>query len=415
MNARARSARQLAALVLLAASALPAAPALGAENLFVPSLSVSEEFNDNIYETLDRRSDWITRVRPGLAWKYRAATLTSDLAYTFDYRNYARKVKEDETVHYLSYNGSAALSEKRLFLDLYDQLSRVSLSVARDVRAESLFVNQVDQNIAAATPYLLWHPGAKSTLKTGYTFSDTRYWGSNGISKRQHRAFADFLQPLSERLELSASYAFSTVNTDLIDYREHDVSVGLRYEYAERSFLFGSIGNSWQSFERLRQTSNLFYQAGVTHAMGTLSATVQSQTLYTEDPLTASTRQQSHLVRLEKAEERLGYGLSASYSTYRGALSSASDRTSLTFQGFWRSQLTERFSANFAATGDRVKGESSDGYPYHANATLGVGYRFNYDISAALTYGYLEYRKRLESATDARRGNRAVLELTKAF
>jgi hypothetical protein len=403
-------------VLVLGTLALSCGQARAGDVLFVPNLTVSEEYNDNILETAgNRRADWVSRARPGVTWKYRAPSLNSDLAYTFDYRNFARRTKEDEMVHSLAYTGSAAFTDNWFFIDVSDQLSRVSLSVARDVTKESLFVNQTDQNVALVNPYLVWHPGAKSTVKTGYGFSDTRYWGSSGISKRQHRGSADYSQELGERVTLSASYSFSTVDTDTVDYREHSVSGGLRYEYAEKCFLFGTVGNSWQSFIGLRDASNLLYLAGLTHSIGTLSATLQSQIQYAEDPLAVSTRQTSHSLRLENLGEPAGYGLSASYNTYKGALSALADRTSISVQAFWRCQFTERFSATLNALGDRVKGGGNDGYPYHASGSLGVAYRFNYDISTALSYGYLEYRRRWDSATDARQGNRVTLELAKAF
>jgi hypothetical protein len=404
---------------LLCAAGTAESPALAADFQITPSLSLSEEFNDNINETAtDERSDFVTRIRPGVVLLYRTPSLSGDLGYTFDYRNYARGSRSDEKVHDLAARGSAALLDNFFYLDLSDTFRRVSLDVARDVTTETLFRNQTDQNIAVISPYLLWHPGGKSQLKTGYRFTDTRYWGIagniSGIDKQEHRVFTDLSYDPIERLNLSAGYAFSSVDTDIVSYDQHDIWTGLRYEYAENSFFFGGIGNSWQSFSDTRSASNLFWNAGIKNDFRFLVTTLETKVQYTEDPLTASTKETSHSVKLEKTLEHGSIGCTGSYSDFDDTFG-ADDRRRTAFSGFGRYEISPRLTATFAATGDKVGGATVNDYPYHLSGSAGVSYGFNYDITASLSYGYVDYRREWDSTAGARQTNRVVVEVRKVF
>ena len=400
-----------------------AAPALGAEFSFRPSLSLGEEYNDNVFDSADaKRSDFITRVQPGAALVYRTPALAADLAYSFSYRNYARGTRGDEQNHTLNFRGGAELVDNFFFLDLSDTLSRVSLDVARDVTGESQFLNQTDQNRASISPYLLWHPGDKTVLKTGYRYTDTRYWtvegNASGIDKLEHRGFAELSYEPSARLSLSALYSFSYADSELIDYRQHDLSTGFRYEYSEKSFLFGAVGNSWLDFSSDLTASHLFWNAGISHDFGFLVATLETLVQYTEDPLTASTKETTHSARLEKALAHGSMGLTASRSEYDvifDPLAGDRDRRKTAFAGFWRYEFSPRLKGNLSLAGDKVTGPTVNGFPYHLSGQVGASYAFNYDINAALTYNYVDYRRELGSASDARQTNRVLLELRKVF
>lgn len=413
------------ALLLIMSGALCAAggrplPALAGELQLTPSLALSEEFNDNIFDSAgDKQSEFITRVQPGVAGLYRTGSFSADLRYSFDYRNYARGSRGDEKTQSVAFRGNAAVTENFIFLELSDTFRRVSLDVARDVTSESLYANQTDQNVAVISPYLVWRPGAKSTLRTGYRYTDTRYWSvygfSSGIDQLEHRGFADLTHQPSTRLTLSAGYAYSSVDTDIVGYDEHSLSFGANYEYALNSYLYAGIGNSWQSFSDSRSASNLFWHAGVTHDATFLVATVETRVQYTEDPLTISTREESYSARIERPFPQGNYGFSASHSKYENTLTGFLDRRRTILTGFWRYELSPRLTATADATGDRVSGMTPTDYPYRINGSVGVGYLFKDDLTASLSYRHVQYRHELGSASGARKTNRVIAELRKSF
>ena len=143
---------------------------------FIPPLTVDEDFTDNVYERRNpRKSDFITRLLPGLSLKYNAPLWDWDLAYNFDYRYYARNSRNDDTTHNLAATGHIKIIDELFFLDLSDTFSRVSLDVSRDYTQESLSVKQTDSNTFSASPYFVFHPGTRATIKTGYRYTNVWY------------------------------------------------------------------------------------------------------------------------------------------------------------------------------------------------------------------------------------------------
>ena len=412
--------RALVSSILLTAVACAALygadPVVAADFTFTPTVSVSEEFNDNILDSAtDKKSDFVTRLQPGAAAAYRGPSLNGDLSYNFDYQNYARRTKDDEENHYLASRGSAELLKNFFFLDVSDTLSRVSLDVARDVTAESPYANQTDRNRANVSPYLLWRLGETSTLKTGYRFIDTSFWGSPGIDRREHVGFAELSHNPAARLSLSGGYTFASISTDVVDYDQHDLSAGFRYEYADKSFLYGGIGNSWQEFTDSRSASNLFWHAGVNRDFGFLMATLETRVQYTDDPLAVSTEETTYRVSMEKALHKGAIGLSSSYTEYQDTLTDGSERRKGEVRGFWRAELSQGLITSLVLIGDRVSQKTLMDYPYHFSGSAGLSYLFNYDITGSLNYSYIDYRRELDSAADSRQTNRVILALKKIF
>lgn len=390
----------------------------GADYSLKPSLAISEEYNDNVFESvLNKRSDFITRTQPGLTFQYKAPLWDWDIAYTYDYRYYARGSRNDDTTHNGNLKGLLNLVDQRLFLDLMDTYQRVSLDIARNTTQESLFLNQTDQNIATISPYLLWHPGEKTTLKTGYRYIDTRYWGT-GLEKREHGAYANLNHEFTSKFSLSADYAFSKTKTPeatAAQFDRHDLSGGFRYNYADKSFLFASLGNSWQSFSSGNNVSNLFWNAGITHDLGIALATLETRVQFAEDPLTNSTKETSYSGRLDKELKRGAIGASSSYTEYVTTQTGAQKRRRLAFDATGRYEVLPSLTANLAATAERFSQLTVADYPYRFTGTAGLNYAFNHDITLTLTYIYVTNLYDLDTTAGAKEINRAIVEVKKIF
>jgi hypothetical protein len=399
-------------LVLLAA-----APARSSEFRVTPSIAVSEEANDNIRELpAGSRFELLTRAQPGLALHYLGPYTLLDAAYNLDYRYYARNTRGQEFNHAASLKGFQGFWENFLTLEASDTFSRVSLDIARDTTQESVLVNQTDQNLATVAPTLTWHPGGKSTLKTGYRFSDVRYWHTTtAIDKQTHTGFANYLHQLSDHLEFNAGYSFSSTKTETISYQEHDVSAGLRYEYGDKSFLFGSLGNSWLEFPGFK-TSNLFWDVGVTHNLGLAVATLETKVQYAEDPLTLSTKQTDYSLKLDRAMERGRAGFSASYSEYEVTLNRSQDRKRLQLNLGGSYLVLPSLTGNLNLTGERLNRTSSFlGLPFHLVASGGLSYALGEGLAVSGTYTHISYRSKLDSSGGAIEVNRGILEVRKSF
>lgn len=397
-----------------------------------PYLTVGEEVTDNVHETAhNRRTDYITRVQPGFSLRYLAPRLEWDSSYSFEYRHYARNGEGDEYTHNADLKSTATLVENFMFLDLHDSYHRVSLDVTRDPATESsLFLDQTDENIATISPYFLWRLGEKTTLKTGYRYTDVRYWG-DGIERSEHGAFADLSHELTDKLTLTGGYAFTRLLSDSDDYDKHDVYGGFRYNYAEKSFLYGQLGNSWQSFDYGRSTSYIFWNAGLTHDFSVLTLTLETRVQNSSDPSVGSggsssrssidpenvsTKQTSYSARIDKAFERGSLGLFTNYTEYDETNRSAdSSYRKYAIGASGRYELITDLSVGFSATGERTSGKEDEDYPYRLAGSINVAYAFNNDLSLGVTYTHTTNRHHLDSSRDAEEINRGIVELRKSF
>jgi len=387
-----------------------------AEFRFVPSLGMGEDYTDNVDETVTgRHSDLVTRVQPGAAVKWDSTWSVFEAAYNLDYRHHSFSDIRDGITHSMSLQGALIPVEDFFKVDLTDTFRRISLDVARDTTSESLFVNQTDVNTFFVSPYLLWHSGQKGGLKTGVSYTDVRYWTPLGIDHRQESAFAQLSQELVPRLTLTAGASYNLIQTELLHYRQFDLSAGLRYEFAENSFLFGNVGNSWQHFSTGYSPNHLFWDAGVVRDFGSVLATLESLVRYSDDPLSVSLRQTSNSVKLERIMPRSTIGVSAARNDYSDTLGGVSNRHGTTIAASGTRELGSKLTASLTLSGDKLSRSSVLDYPYHLTATATLGYAMNYGVTLGFTYTYATYRYQLGQGRDAVEINRATLQLRKTF
>jgi len=402
---------------VLAGISLLSPPSVSAADIsFRPSLAISEEVTDNIYEvTNDTRTEFITRIQPGFTSRYQAALSNWDIGYNFDYRRYERHSRGDEYAHNGVLRGNLSLLDNFLFVDVSDNYHRVTLDVSRNAATQnSLFLNQTDQNIAIISPYLLWRLRGDNTLRTGYRITDVRYWGE-GIDTLEHGAFADLNHEVSSKFSLSAGYAFAHLESQPSQYNRHDLSGGFRFEYAERSFVFGQIGNSWQHFNNSADVSYLFWNAGINRDFGVAVATIETRVQTAVDPLSVSTKETSYSGRIERTLERGMIGFSTSYSEFVNTETDSGNRQRLSFNVTGRYEVLPHLTASLSATAERFYYNSGSDFPFHLNVASGLSYTFNDDIALSLNYTYDTQRHDLDSAMSALESNRVVVEVRKTF
>jgi hypothetical protein len=410
--------------------------ASAADYLFKPFVSLSEEVTDNIYEeATGRRSDVTTRIRPGATLHYQSPLWTWDAAYTFEYRNYARGSKGDEYNHDGSVKGNVALVDNFFFLDLSDTYKRVTLDVARNAATEtSLFVNQTDQNVALISPYLLWRIRGDRTLKTGYSFTDTRYFGvngtdstgssyrgSNGIDKQEHRGFADLSHDVTAKLNFTTRYAFTRLESDPTRYNKHDLSGSFKYEYADKSFVSIQLGNSWQQFDNGGNVSNPFWIASIIHDFnGAVVGSLESSAVLTEDPLVVSTMETTYRAKLDKTFSRGSIGGSVFYSEFVNTETDVLDHRAQGVAATGRYEVMHNVTATLMTSVEKYGQQtanrySTTNYPYRFTGSGGLNFAFNKELTLGLTYTYVAERYGFRDAAGATEINKGVVEVKKSF
>jgi hypothetical protein len=387
----------------------------------MPSIVVSEEYNDNVFETRDnKKTDYITRALPGIALKYNAPFWDWDIAYNFDYRYYARNSREHDNSHNLLGKGLIKIIDDFLFLDVADTYRRVSLNVARDVTQESLFVNQSDSNTFTASPYFLFHPGSKVTVKAGGRYTNVWYKDPNAIDKREYGGFADATYEYSSKMSLNAGYAFTYQNS-INAYDKHAPYAGARYEYADKSFVFANGGYTWFEFKNGVSSKNPYWNGGITHTFGTYSVYLNAGVQYPEDPVTGVTKETNYNFGINKSFDRGIAGLSVYYSKY------SRPDTFLTIANVTNTDISKKYGASVNARYDITTGLSGNlnasvekydhytgSYTRRIYVNPGLSYLFPMDITVSLNYNFIDYYSP-GIFSDNYQVNRVVLEARKSF
>jgi hypothetical protein len=185
-------------------------PALRTRGLIVltPTLTVSEEYNDNVFlANRSRKSDFITAVAPGLSLTLEGPRHRLSGSYSFTSLLYARE-SELDTVR----------GRELLTLDaLYRATPRLTLTLSDlYVRAESSNVGSVEgfsTGLTTTTSNTL-SPGAsyaidlRTTLRTFGSWTKQTF-ETESQNSETYRAEADVDHRLSPRLTLTAGYAFA--------------------------------------------------------------------------------------------------------------------------------------------------------------------------------------------------------------
>lgn len=389
--------------------------AQGAEFEVHPSLAVNQEYTDNVFETRTNRvSDYITRALPGIVMTYKAPAFTGDLDYLFDYRYYVRKSRGNEITHTLGANGYLIAIENFAYLDVSDYYQRVSLDVSRDVSEESLYLNQSDRNIATASPYLKFNLTDRTLLKTGYRFVDTRYFDSPAINKMDHIGFADLNHSLSERLSINAGYIFTRELAEINNFNQHLAYGGFNYEYADKSFVFGQGGNVWTKYENGQRLNSLFWNAGVSHTMDSVTASVTTGKHYVEDPLRSMIEETYVTGMLEKRFNRGTVSISPIYSEYVRV--ETDDLYTRKYGATARGQysFSDNLSGSVSFSAEKYEQPQLASYTRRFLVTSGLSYRFTQHLTASVYYNYVDYYSP-GIVADNRHVNRAMVELKMVF
>lgn len=402
-----RTAAALSAVILTAST-----PAFAADFRLTPSLILGEEYNDNLLQTSSgEKTDFVTRVQPTLTLGAMGGGFNADLSYGLDYRYFAKGTRRDQVDHRAGMKGSFAFFDDFLHLDLSDSYSRVSTDVARDVVNESLVVDQLLQNNAVVSPYLNWHLPGAATLKTGYRYRDTRYWSGDGLDKFEHDGFAEYTRELTAGFTLTAAYNYAHLSSAGSALDRHEAYLGARYDWSTGSFIYAKAGYDWQSFDGGGNSSDPFWDVGLSRDFGILIAAVGTKVQYTEDPQTLSTRNVRHYATFSRTFSRGFASLGGSYEKFEKQQAIRDVQHKALIEATARYLLRPDLNLTLGLSGDRLTGDPPTVYPYHLNGSFALDYTLSTHLVLGANYTHISYRRHLDSTAGAVEVNRAIVEM----
>ena len=397
---------------------LGAARALGADYSVTPSVTLSEEYTDNVFDSNQgKKSDFITRARPGLSASYQAPLWDWDLNYAYDYRYYAKGSQKDDWSQNCVMTGLVKPVDQTLFLAVSDTYQRVSLDVTRDTSKETLFQNQSDQNVGTVSPYLVLRPAKTVMVKAGYRYINTWYKDPRAISQQSHGGFLDTSYELTPRFFATAGYSITREESETAgsNLTRQEAYLGPRYEYAEKSFIFARGGAIITRYSAQPDSIvNSFWDAGLTHSFDTATLNLKSSVAYAVDPLGVATLDTSYAGSLAKIFQRGTLTLQGSYNEFSS--------------GITEQLNTKRYSAGLAGSYDLSEdwhgrlGLSFDHYDYPLTgittrkytADGALNYQFAKQASIGVNYVYVKYAS-ANPAGDNREVSRGIVEVSKTF
>ncbi len=305
-------------LLSLCMAAAAANDAAGSEASIRPEITVSEEYNDNIFLTpTDRVEDYITRLIPSVKFAYKAPFWEWDVSYAYDFRLYAhRTIVNDSTPRFNLVNHDNIIREF-LLLDVRDEFARTSLTPIRDYTQESISVNQTDTNVFTANPYLLFRPSDDTNVKTGYQIRSLWYKDPSAIDKVEQRAYVDATWETSPRTSLESVLRQTRMDAEDVAYFWTDFSIGAKYEYAEDSFLRLTVGNTWFSSDVWEQTSQIFWDFEINRKFLSYTLSFNTALTYVDDPFVLMRREDRYVVAFQKETERVKFAMSGGLWEYR--------------------------------------------------------------------------------------------------
>ncbi len=402
-------------LSLAASIAFPITAAHAAEFTLRPGITVSEEYNDNIFLTpTDRVTDYVTRAMPSVNLHYGTELWNWDVNYAYDYRYYARGNREDDTTQSADVRNRTELLKNTFFIEMRDQHSRVSLDVTRDFTNESQFVNQSDRNVFTLNPYLVLKSGSPSTAMLGYQYINTWYKDPVAIDTVDNIGYAEVATPLSSRATFTTGARFTRQESDVLIFDKTDVYAGPQYTYARNSSVRFTAGKSWFDFGEGRHAAQVFWSAGITHQFSTITASFETGLSFIPDPLRVLRREDRYVATLRKQTERTSLTLTGAVTDYRDPETKHLENTTYRIGGTMSYALTPRSSISLDLAQERRKEYQT----YTYQDLLFSGVRLEHRAAERLTLA-LQYRYTDSYAPDIFEvnyyNNRALFEITMIF
>jgi len=385
-------------LILFCTLCLLVTQAFAGELSVKPGIGVSEEYTDNVDETPDGKTDFISHINPSMELEYDGPRLQTSLSYDGDYQVFASG-KNTDLIHNLGMESLATLVQDRLFIEVTEDYESVYLDSTRgEVVEDETGNSRVDRNTFGISPYAVFDVSDQGLLTLGYKFLDTRYLsGDEGSDKMEHKGYTSFDYNLTERLGLLSGYSLTTQEEEnKTGLMRHNTYVGARYAFSETFDVSARVGADYTEFNSGGDAVDPFWQVEASKRFSRLTLTLASETAFTSDPDTeGDLRTISYSAKADWDLDRtkLRGGLRYSESDQGGGArsreskdSSGEESTSFSPSIGASHELTDRLTLD--ADARMVFQDKNGDYIQRMYASTGLSYLFTEDVSSFLKYKF---------------------------
>lgn len=355
------------------------------EKLLSGSITVSEEFNDNVNESTSPQSDLVTIIRPTLKLEYTGERSSASLNYEGDLREYAFGQRQNEFLNTLNAKADLEVIKNLVFLETSDSNKMVftDATLGESTSSDSTST-QVNQNILKGGITIKPTSWERTPVSLGVNFTQTSYWDGSGINKSSQEVFLGIMHWVSPCLEVGGDIRGLHQQSSESELDRLSASTVLRYTYAQDSFFYGRVGLIKSLIEGGSNSLKPLLSSGLTHSIGRTILNLDGQAGYVDNPSsTQDTFRSTLTASIYHKFVRATLGAYSSFTDYSGQDTTNTHQLAVGVKGEY--ELTPRLrvigsesyttNSTSAQTLDRLYGTYEIRYELPSDYTLSMWYR----------------------------------------
>jgi hypothetical protein len=281
----------------------------GGEFSIKPTVTLSEEYDDNIFLTADNKvGDYITRLTPSVNLTYKTPIWNLALDDTFAAWYYAKQ-GTSYTSNNANLSSNLTVIKNLFYFDVTDVEANVILNPRGPSTTTNLNVNQTNSNIANIMPYIKYQIDPATDVKAGVTYTNIWY-NSQGTNRHQYDGLVAITHAFDPKLNalLGAEYLLDRPESGEPNDDETAAYASVFYTFDPRTKFDGTAGYRWISFSDGLDYDKPTYNVGLVYQLprkGQIE--LRATSLFVVSP-------EQGLVDSEKQQFTVSYGETTSIS-----------------------------------------------------------------------------------------------------
>jgi len=222
-----------------------------AELSLIPTISLREEYNDNIFlAPYNEEDDFLTTISPAIALTYAAAGMDLSLDYRLDFDFYAYNADRNEIRQLGRFESTVSPYRDIFFIKVSDVFARVPIDVRRQVALDNLLTNTTDSNRFIVNPYLEYPLSETFRARVGYTYENIWYATGVGDDAENNSADLSIIKEISSKMKASLTYTYLSHRPDRTeDYDRQNAGLGIDYKISPKLSLNAGAGQTWFAYK----------------------------------------------------------------------------------------------------------------------------------------------------------------------
>ncbi len=240
-----------------------------AELSLTPSISLREEYNDNIFLTAyDEEGDFLTSISPAIDLTYVTRRLDLSLDYRLNFDFYAHNSDRDDIRQLGRLESTLSPYRGIFFIRVSDVFARVPIDVRRPVALDNILTNTTDSNRFIVNPYLEYPLSGTFLARVDYTYENIWYEEEEGDDAENNSATLSFIKELSSKMTASLTYSYLSYRPDRTEeYDRQDAGLGIDYKLSPKLSLNAGAGQTWFEYKTGTEIDSTVWNINVDYSL----------------------------------------------------------------------------------------------------------------------------------------------------